>query len=57
MEINNKILIAIVVAIIIAIIYVKNAKDDVSRYKNIIDKFMTDKPQKKILKNVKFDIK
>jgi len=57
MQINNKILIIVLVIIIILIMYLKHAKNDISRYKNIIDTYMSENTSgKKSAKKVQFKL-
>lgn len=53
MDINNKYLIIIVVAIILLLWYVRSVKMNVSRYENIIDTYMTEERKNK-KKKVRF---
>ena len=47
MDINNKYLILIVIGIILLLWYVKSVKNNVSRYENIIDTYMTEEKKQK----------
>lgn len=47
MEVSIKIVIAVVVITIILLWYVNSTRSDVSRYKNIIDTYMSESTDKK----------
>jgi len=55
MEISNKIIALLIIIFLILFWYVKRSKEDVARYKNIIDNYIS-KNEKKISKKVRFDI-
>lgn len=58
MQVNNKTLIVIIVAVIVLLWYVKSARSEVSRYKNIIDTYMSEDSnnKKSSMKKVRFNL-
>lgn len=57
MQISNKALVILIIVVIIMIWYIKNTKNDVSRYKNIIDTYMSENNtlKKSSIKKVRFN--
>lgn len=58
MQINNRTVVVSIIAIIALLWYVRKAKNDVSRYKNIIDTYMSESTSEKksSMKKVRFNI-
>ena len=59
MQVSNKTLVVGIIAVIALMWYVRNAKKDISRYKNMIDTYMSENspPEKKSsMKKVRFNV-
>lgn len=58
MEISNKTLAVLIIITVVLLWYVRSAKNDVSRYKNIIDTYMSENTtsKKSSMKKVRFDV-
>lgn len=57
MQINNKIVIIVVITIVILVIYVISTRNDISRYRNIIDTYMSNNSssKKSSMKKIRFN--
>lgn len=58
MQISNKFITIIVITVLFLLWYVNNAKKDISRYKNIIDTYMSENlsDKKSSMKKVRFNL-
>ncbi len=56
MEINNKIIYIIIILLVMLFWYITTIQKDLSRYKNIIDSFISENTKKSSLKKVRFNL-